>query len=551
MKVAIVGGVAGGAGTAARLRRLDEQAEIILFEKDQYISFANCGLPYYIGGVITEKKALQVQTPQSFNARFNVDVRVQNEVLKVDTAAKTLTVKNHADGTTYEERYDKLVLSPGAAPLRPPLAGADQPHVFTLRNIPDTYAIKDYLLEKSPKTAVVVGGGFIGVEMAENLTHEGVAVTLVEMAPQVMLSFDADVVCDLHNKLREKGVRLVLENSLTSIEKGSVTLKDGTRLPADMVVLAIGVRPATGFLRDSGIELGPRGEIVIDQYMHTSAPDVWALGDAVSIKHIVSGRVGMTPLAGPANRQARIVADNVAGIKTAYKGTQGTAIVKVFDMAAAAFGVNERQLKEMGIPYKKSFTNSASHAGYYPGGSNMSVKMLYSPEGKILGAQITGVDGVDKRIDVLATAQRAGLSVWELTELDLAYAPPFSSAKDPVNFAGYVAGNVLESRTTMFFADEIGAIPADDLKVDVRTPKEFAAGAIPGFVNIPVDEFRARLADFPKDKTIWITCRVGQRGYIAEQILKNNGFKDVRNLSGGWLRYEALEKDKVAKAAKA
>lgn len=544
MKVLIVGGVAGGAGTAARLRRNDETAEIILFEKGDFISFANCGLPYYIGGTITEKAKLQVQTPAGFKARFGVDVRVKNEVLSVDPAAKTVTVKNHATGETYTENYDSLVLSPGASPIRPGMPGMEENHVFTLRNIPDTFAIDEYIKEAAPKTAAVIGAGFIGMEMAENLCERGLAVSIIEAAPHVMAPLDMDMAHTVHNYIRGKGVGLYLGKKSTGFTKDSVLLEDGTAVPADMVILSIGVAPETKFLAGSGVELGQRGEILVDEQLRTNVPDIYALGDAATVKNIVTGKTQVIPLAGPANKQARIVADVICGKDARYKGSQGTSVMKFFDQVVACTGEKEESLLAAGIPFRKSFTISASHAGYYPGGNQMIVKLLYSPEGKVLGAQIVGGNGVDKRIDHLANAVRFGLTVYDLQEMELAYAPPFSSAKDPVNMAGYVAQNVLEGTMCPFFAEDVATLPEDVVCIDVRNPGELEAlGTVPGFVNIPLDQLRQRLGEVDLTKPVYITCQVGLRGYVAQRILAQSGAKEVHNLSGGYTLYSAYRKD--------
>ena len=545
MKAVIVGGVAGGAGAAARLRRKDETAQIIMLEKGEYISFANCGLPYYVGDVITQREELLLQTPESFNARFQVDVRVNNEVLSVDTGKKTVTVLNHKTGETYTESYDKLVLSPGASPIVPNMEIQHPEHVFTLRNIPDTFKIKDYLNSHNPRTAAVIGGGYIGLEMADNLCRLGLEVSVIEAASHVIASLDEDMSHELQNHLRSKGLDLHLGSMAQRIDRDQVILSDGREIPADMVILSIGVRPETGFLKDSGIALGSRGEILVDEYLQTNVPDVYAVGDAIGVKSFGTGADAIIPLAGPANKQARIVADNLCGEKKAYHGTQGTAIAKVFDMTAAVTGENETTLRRAGIAYRKTFTISPSHAGYYPGGSTMVVKLLYTPEGKVLGAQIVGRDGVDKRMDVLASAIRAGMDVFDLQELELAYAPPFSSAKDPVNMAGYVAGNVVEGRMIPFYVEDLANLPENAFLLDVRTPGEFAHGTIPGAVNIPVDVLRQRLSEVPKDKEIHIFCAVGLRGYIAQCILRQNGYK-TKNLSGGYRLYAAAKNDLAA-----
>ncbi len=547
MKVLIVGGVAGGAGTAARLRRNDETAEIIMFEKGQYISFANCGLPYYIGGVITEKQKLQLQTPESFHARFNVDVRVNNEVTAVDTAEKKLTVKNTQTGEEYAESYDVLVLSPGASPVRPPIKGMEKAKVFTLRNIPDTYAIKDYVDSAKPRTAAVIGGGFIGVEMAENLHEAGVEVSIIEAQSHIMANLDEDMTHDLHNHIRSKGVRLCLNAMAAEFTESSVILANGASIPADMIILSVGVAPETRFLAGSGIELGRRGEILVDETLRTNIPDVYAVGDAISVRDIVTGQPAMIPLASPANRQARLVADIIAGKNRVYTGAQGTSIAKIFDMSAASTGASEKALKNAGIPYRKSYTFSASHAGYYPGGTSMQVKLLYTPEGKVLGGQITGYDGVDKRIDQIATAVRHGFSVYDLQELELAYAPPFSSAKDPVNMAGYAASNVVEGSFKPFYVEDLDTLPADAQLVDVRTPGEYAGGTIGRAVNIPLDELRARIGELDASKKVYIFCQVGLRGYLAQRIAEQHGL-DTLNLSGGYRLYHATQLDRQGMA---
>lgn len=544
MKVLIVGGVAGGAGAAARLRRNDEFAEIILFEKGQYISFANCGLPYYIGGTITDRAALQLQTPEAFNARFNVDVRVQNEVLSVDSAAKVVTVKNHATGETYTESYDKLILSPGASPIKPRFPGIEENKVFTLRNIPDTYAIDEHIAAAKPKTAAVIGAGFIGLEMAENLVDRGLKVSVIEAAPHVMAPIDLDMAHAVHNRIRAAGMSLYVGKKSTGFTKNTVELEDGTSVPADMVILSIGVAPETRFLQGSGVELGRRGEILIDEQMKTSVEDIYALGDAATVKNIVNGNTVVIPLAGPANKQGRLVADVICGKDVRYKGSQGTSIMKLFEMTVACTGEKEESLIAAGIPYHKTYTVSSSHAGYYPGGTQMVVKLIYTDEGKILGAQIVGGEGVDKRIDDLAIAIRFGLTVYDLEEFELAYAPPFSSAKDPVNMAGFVAENVLKGLWKPFFPQDVANIPEGAYRLDVRNPEELAEnGEIPGFVNIPLNQLRGRIAEVPLDKPIYITCAAGLRGYVASRMLEQHGAKEVYNLSGGYTVYSQYAKD--------
>lgn len=545
MKVVIVGGVAGGASAAARLRRLDESAEIIMFERGDFISFANCGLPYYIGGEITKKSDLTLQTPQSFKARFNVDVRVNSEVTSIDPKAKTVIVRSKDRGE-YTESYDKLILSPGAAPIRPPMEGTDNARVFTLRNIPDTIKIREYVEEEFPESAVVVGGGYIGVEMAENLKNAGLAVTIVELADHVIAPLDYDMACDVHRYLKEKGVGLILQNGVQAIkEEGGklrLTLNNG-EIDTDMVIMAVGVRPDTVLAREAGLELNKRGAIVVNEHMLTSDPDIYAVGDAVEVTDFVTGEKAYIPLAGPANKQGRIAADNICGIPTTYKNTQGSAVLKIFDMTVATTGVNERAAKAAGLDYDKVYTYSNSHASYYPGSTGMSIKTLYEKgTGKILGAQIVGFDGVDKRCDVLATAIRAGMTAKDLTELELCYAPPFGSAKDPVNFVGYVIENTLSGHVKNFFWDDVAKLPRDGsvTLLDVRTDLERENGQyIEGFIHIPVDELRARAGELDKSKPVYIHCRTGLRSYVACCMLAGMGF-DCYNLSGGWRLYESI-----------
>ncbi len=547
MKVVIVGGVAGGAGTAARLRRNDETAEIIMLERGEYISYANCGLPYYVGGVITDKAALQLQTPERFHQRFRVDVRTGNEVLSVNTERKTVTVKRGEE--TYEESYDKLVLSPGASPVRPPIPGIGENHVFTLRNIPDTYAIHDHITEYKPAACAVIGAGFIGLEMAENLAERGIKVSVVEGAAHVMPPIDMDMAHGVHNYIRAQGIDLYLGQTCTAMDSEGVILSDGRKVPADMVILSIGVRPDTRFLADSGITLGERGQILVNEYMETSVPDVYALGDAVSVTHVVSGKQTMIPLASPANKQGRIVGDNLCGKKVSYKGSQGTSIMKFFGMTVAVTGEKEESLKAQNRPYRKVITTSASQAGYYPGGEMMTVKTMFDPEtGRILGAQIVGGKGVDKRIDDLANAVRFKLTGYDLQEMELAYAPPFSSAKDPVNMAGYVIENVMAGKMKPFYVEDLDKIPSDAIRLDVRTPEECAGGMIPGFINIPLDDLRDRITELDLSKEIYITCQIGLRGYLAQCILEQAG-ATTRNLSGGYRFYDMMEKDRQSMAA--
>ena len=543
-KILIVGGVAGGASTAARLRRLDENAEIILFERDEYISFANCGLPYYIGGTISERSNLLVQTPKSMKARFNIDVRINSEVIRIDTENKKVNVKSFEKGE-YEESFDYLVLSPGAKAIKPNIDGIKDERIFTLRNIPDTDHIKAFIekidasiKENDTKKAVVIGGGYVGVEMAENLRDKGLDVSLIEAAEHILAPFDSDVSILLEKELEDKGIKLILNDGVNSFSPSSsllnINLKSGKTVPADLVILAIGVTPDTKFIDGSGIELGPKGHIVTNDNMETNITNIYGVGDAVQVKDFVSGKITAVPLAGPANKQGRIVADNIAGIKTAYKGTQGTSIIKVFGLTGANTGLNERALKAAGIPYKAIFVHPASHATYYPGATQITLKLLFGLDGKVLGAQAVGTDGVDKRIDVIATLIRMNGTVTDLTELELSYAPPFSSAKDPVNMAGYVAENVLAGRMDVITAaDYMTSNKENTVLLDVRTPAEFQRGHIEGSINIPVDSLRERLTELDPKKEIIEYCQVGLRGYIAATILQQNGFK-VKNITGGY-----------------
>ena len=551
-KVLIVGGVAGGASAAARLRRIDEKAEIIMFEKESYISFANCGLPYYIGGAIKERKNLLVQTAEAMKARFNIDVRELSEVIKIDRQRKAVEVRSIKDGSIYEESYDVLVLSPGAFPVKPPIPGIDSPNIYTLRDIPDTDSIKTFLDEKKPQNAVVVGGGFIGLEMAENLHSAGLKVDIVEALDQVMAPLDYEMAAIVHNHIRGKDCGLHLKDGVKAFEpegnRTAVVLQSGKRIPADMVILSIGVKPNNTLAREAGLEIGVTGGIKVNEYLQTSDPNIYALGDAVEVTDYISGNPALIPLAGPANKQGRIVANNIAGRRETYKGTQGTAIAKVFDMAAASTGVNEKALKklgkESGKDYITTITHSASHAGYYPGGSAMAIKLVYTPQGRVLGAQIAGYDGVDKRIDDIAIAVRHGMTVHDLQEFELAYAPPFSSAKDPVNMAGYVGSNVLNGDVkTAYWYEAMNADISRTFLLDVREPSEYQKGHIPNAVNIPLDQIRSRLKEIPRDKEIIVNCQVGLRSYIGARIMMQNGFDNVRNLSGGYKTYSAVEAD--------
>ena len=545
MRVLIIGGVAGGATAAARLRRLNEHVEIIMFERGEYISFANCGLPYYIGGEITEKSALTLQTPQSFYSRFNVDVRNFSEVTKINANKKSVTVKNVKTGEEYSESYDKLILSMGAEPIKPNIERISSDKIFTLRNIPDTYKIKDFIEQNKPKSAVVVGGGYIGIEMAENLYNAGLDVTIVEMADKVIGPLDYDMACDVHNHIKSKGVKLILGNGVRSISDNGrgldITLNSG-EVSADIMIMAIGVKPETGIAKDAGLELNQRGSIIVNSNMQTSISDIYAVGDAIEVTDFVAKEKAFIPLAGPANKQGRIAADNICGFKSEYKGTQGSAILKVFDMTVATTGINEKTAKSLNLDYEKSFTYSASHASYYPDAVNMSVKVIFEKStGKILGAQLVGFDGVDKRCDVFATAIRTGMTAYDLTELELCYAPPYSSAKDPVNMAGFVIENILSDKVKLFHWHDMNNIPRDGsvILLDVRTKIEFDNGKMDGFINIPLDELRNRINELDKSKKLYVTCQVGLRGYVACRILSQNGF-DCYNLSGGYRLYKSI-----------
>lgn len=546
-KVLIVGGVAGGASAAARLRRLDEEAQIILFERGEFISFANCGLPYYVGGVISNRKNLLVQTPKAMNKRFNIDVRTHNEVRRILPQEKEVEVCDLLKEEIYRESYDYLVLSPGANPIIPDIPGIDLANVFTVRNVPDSDAIKQYIETRNPAAAVVIGGGFIGLEMVEVLHKCGVKVTLVEAAPQVMGALDPEMAAIVQQYLRKQGIELILGQSAIALEGSSgverVVLKDGRALAADMVVLGIGVKPEVTLAREAGLTIGSTGGIQVDDCLRTSDPNIFAVGDAIQVKDFVTGNDTLIPLAGPANKQGRLVADNIAGRIAKYHGTQGTSIVKILEMAVAVTGNNEKNLRKLGLEFMACHTHPVSHASYYPGGSQMSIKLLYTPgEGKVLGAQIVGYEGVDKRIDVLATAIRAGMTVFDLQELELAYAPPFSSAKDPVNMVGYVAANTIEKDVDVVYWNEVPELVAGGaFLIDVRMPKEVEAGTAEGARNIPVDDIRSRLDEIPRDREILAYCQVGLRSYIANRILRQKGFK-VKNISGGYKSYQVLKK---------
>ena len=541
MKVLIVGGVAGGASAATRLRRLDEKAHIILFEKGPYISYANCGLPYYIGGEIKERENLLVTKPALLRGRFGIDVRTDSEVVSIDRRAKTVAVQNHQTGETYTESYDKLLLSPGASPKKPDWEGVNLPGIFTIRNVPDTCAVDDFIRETGAKRAAVVGGGFIGVEMAENLTARGLSVTLMEYQEQVLPPLDPEMAAIVHTHLRQNGVNLALGTAVSGFEKAGtgILVKTGKgNLETDLVILSVGVAPDSGLAKEAGLELGIGGSIAVNDNYQTSDPDIYAVGDAIQVRSRLTGQDTLLPLAGPANRQGRAAAESILGRKPSHsRDVLGSSILKVFQLTAAGTGLNEKQLKAAGIPYLKTYTHPASHAGYYPGGTPMSLKLLFGPDGKVFGAQAVGQDGVDKRMDVLATVIRLGGTVYDLQDLELCYAPPYSSAKDPVNMLGFTAANLLNGDMKDFYCEDLAGLDLDKVfLLDCRTPAEFAMGTIPGAVNIPLDELRNRLEELPKDKPVYEFCQVGLRGYIAYRILTQHGF-EVYNLSGGYKSY--------------
>ena len=550
MKVVIVGGVAGGATAAARIRRLDEQAEIVVFERSGYISYANCGLPYYIGDVITDRSDLTLQTPESFFSRFRVNMKVRHEVTAIHPEEKTVSVKNLETGEEFEESYDKLILSPGAKPTQPRLPGVGLNKLFTLRTVEDTFRIKAYISENHPKSAVLAGGGFISLELAENLRELGMEVTIVQRPKQLMNPFDPDMAAFIHSEMRRHGVKLALGHTVEGFEEKDggvdVLLKDEAPLHADMVVLAIGVSPDTQLAQDAGLELGVKGSIVVNDRMETSVPDIYAVGDAVQVKHFVTGQDVLLSLAGPANKQGRIAADNICGGDSHYTGSQGSSVIKVFDMTAATTGVNETNAKKAGLDVDTVILSPMSHAGYYPGGKVMTMKVVFEKGTyRLLGAQIVGYEGVDKRIDVLATAIRAGLKATALKDLDLAYAPPYSSAKDPVNMAGFMIENIAKGVLKQWHLTDADSLPRDGsvTLLDTRTVEEFAHGHIDGFTNIPVDELRERLGELDKSKPVYVICQSGLRSYIACRILAGNGF-ECYNFSGGFRFYDAVMHDR-------
>ena len=557
MKIVIVGGVAGGATAAARLRRLDEHAEIIVFERSGFISYANCGLPYYIGDVITDSDLLTLQTPESFLSRFRVSMKVHHEVTSLHPERHAVSVKNLETGEEFEETYDKLILSPGAKPTQPKLPGTDIDKLFTLRTVEDTLRIKTYIEKNQPKSAVLAGGGFIGLELAENLRELGMEVTIVQRPKQLMNPFDSDMAAFLHNEMRKHGVKLALGHTVEGFQETTdgvrVLLKETEPLCADMVVLAIGVTPDTKLAKDAGLELGIKDSILVNAHMQTSAPDIYAVGDAVQIKHFVTGQDTLISLAGPANKQGRIAADHICGKNSSYPGSQGSSVIKVFDMTAAVTGVNETNARKAGLAVDKVILSPMSHAGYYPGGKVMTMKVVFEKETyRILGAQIVGYEGVDKRIDVLATAIHAGMKASDLAELDLAYAPPYSSAKDPVKLAGFMIENISDGTLKQFHLEDIKTLPLDGsaILLDTRTPEEYERGHMAGFTNIPVDVLREHLKELPKEKPVYVMCQSGLRSYIATRILEGNEYR-AYNFSGGFRFYDAVMNDRclIASAA--
>ncbi len=550
IKLVIVGGVAGGATAAARARRVSEDAEIVVFERGEYISFANCGLPYYIGNVIKKRDHLLLATPAKFKQRYNIDVRIFSEVVGINTKEKTVEIKNTTTREKYWESYDKIILSPGAEPIKPSLEGIELENIFHLRNLPDSDRIKKIVDERNPQCAVVVGGGFIGLEMAENLTERGVKTTIVEMLDQVMPSLDYEMAALIHEHLEAKNVELELENGVKSFSKASdrilVSTQKGREIECDLVLLSVGIRPENRLAKQADLKIGPTGGIAVDDTMRTSDPDIYAVGDAVEVRDIVTGFPTLTALAGPANKQARIAADNALGRTSIFTGTLGTSVVKVFDMVLASTGINEKFLKKHDIPYLVSYTHSGSHAGYYPGATNTSIKILFSPgTGRVLGAQIVGKKGVDKRIDVLATAIRGEMTVYDLQELELGYAPPYSSAKDPINICGFVAANILKGDMDIVHRSELEELQKNGaILIDLRTKFELnRVGKIEGALHIYIDELRSRLSELDKQKNYIAFCGIGFRGYLGHRILVQNGFKS-KNLSGGFMTYTMANKKK-------
>jgi len=551
MKVVIVGGVAGGATAAARIRRLDEQAEIVVFERSGFISYANCGLPYYIGDVITDPEDLTLQTPESFFSRFRINMKVRHEVTAIHPDRKSVSVKNLESGEEFEAHYDKLILSPGAKPTQPRLPGVGIDKLFTLRTVEDTLLIKDYIRKNNPKSVILAGGGFIGLELAENLRKLGMDVTIVQRPKQLMNPYDSDMAAFIHAEVRRHGIKLALGYTVEGFEEAdggvNVLLKDNTPLHADMVILAIGVTPDTALAKEAGLELGLKGSIVVNDRMETSIPDIYAAGDAVQVRHYVTGENALLSLAGPANKQGRIIADNICGGDSRYLGSQGSSVIKVFDMTAATTGINETNAKKSGLNVDKVVLSPMSHAGYYPGGKLMTMKIVFEKETyRLLGAQIVGYDGVDKRIDVLATAIHAGLKATQLKDLDLAYAPPYSSAKDPVNMAGFMVDNIASGILKQWHLTQADSLPRDGSAtlLDVRTPTEYASGHLKGFRNIPVDELRERLDEIETGKPVYVICQSGLRSYIASRILEGKGY-ETYNFSGGFRFYDTVVNDRA------
>ena len=550
MKVVIVGGVAGGATAAARLRRLDENAEIVVFERSGFVSYANCGLPYYIGGVIEDEAELTLQTPESFYERFRVVMKVRHEVLSIDRAAKTVTVRDLETGREFAEAYDKLLLAPGAKPTQPKLPGAGLDRVFTLRTVEDTLRIRRFVEQQRPRSAVLAGGGFISLELAENLREQGLEVTIVQRPKQLMNPFDADMAALIHTELRTHGVRLALGHTVEGFAEAEggvqVLLQGEAPLQADMVILAIGVTPDNHLAAEAGLDLGIKGTIAVNDHMQTSDPDIYAVGDAVQVQQFVTGQPAHIALAGPANKQGRIAADNIAGGDSRYTGAQGSSVIKVFTLTAAATGLNETAARKAGLDVEAVILSPMNHAGYYPGGRVMTIKAVFARDtGKLLGAQIVGADGVDKRIDVLATAIRAGMTAADLTELDLAYAPPYSSAKDPVNMAGYMMENIRRGLVRQFRLEDLDALPRDGsvTLLDTRTPAEYRRGHADGFVNLPLDDLRDRLGELDPAKPVYVMCQSGLRSYLACRLLTQHGFA-CRNFAGGYRFYEAVITDR-------
>ena len=556
MKVSIIGGVAGGASAAARIRRLDETAQIIVLERSNYVSYANCGLPYFIGGVIREQAELTLQTPQSFWERFHIDVRVRNEAVDIDVKSKTVAIRRLDTGEIYHEQYDKLLLSPGAKPVVPHLPGVTSDRIFSLRTVEDTLRIRKFIEEYKPATAVLVGGGFIGLEMAENLTAMGISVTVIQRSNQLFAPMDADMASFIHAQMRSHGVKIELEKTVTGFSskggKPVTMIKDSEPISSDMVLLGVGVEPDTALAEKAGLALGIRGAVAVNEYMETSVPDIYAVGDAVEVSHFVTGKKSLISLAGPANKQGRIAADNICGGNSMFKGTQGSSVIKIFEMTGAVTGINEKTAEAAGIVYDKVVLSPVSHAAYYPGGQTMYMKVLYEKETlRLLGAQIAGYEGVDKRIDVIAAAIRAGMTADKLVELELAYAPPYSSAKDPVNMAGFMIENLETEKVAQFHWNNVEKLKCDGSMtlIDVRTAEEFDSGHIKGFFNIPVDELREHIEEFDIKKPVYVVCQSGLRSYIACCILSQYGF-ECYNLSGGYGFYSAVMHEKqMAKSA--